>query len=123
MGWDVDVHLHLRHIYDATSRMGWGGVGWDVDVHLHLRHIYDTTSRMGSALGKKENCFTNCWPFNLCLFSSVGDFLVFPPWSITMFHHHLRNIVYFFQPRKSKRIVGHLMGHLFSPNPKGNQQP
>ena len=48
VGWDVDVHLHFRHnIYDATSRMGWGGVGWDVDVHLHFRHIYDATSRMG----------------------------------------------------------------------------
>ena len=55
VGWDVDVHLHLRHIYDTTLRMGWGGLGWDVDVHLHLRHIYDTTSRMGSALGKKDN--------------------------------------------------------------------
>ena len=47
VGWNVDVHLHLRHIYDTTSRMGWGAVGWDVDVHLHVCHIYDTTSRMG----------------------------------------------------------------------------
>ena len=26
LGRDVDVHLHLRHIYDTTSRMGWGGM-------------------------------------------------------------------------------------------------
>ncbi len=26
LGRDVDVHLHLRHIYDTTSRMGWGGL-------------------------------------------------------------------------------------------------
>ena len=27
MGWDVNVHVNLRHEVDATSRMGWG-VGW-----------------------------------------------------------------------------------------------
>ena len=27
MGWDVNVHLHLRHACDATPRMGWGGGG------------------------------------------------------------------------------------------------
>ena len=24
-GWDVNVHLHLRHACDATPGMGWGG--------------------------------------------------------------------------------------------------
>ena len=46
VGWDVDVHLHLRQEVDATSRMGWGGVGWDVDVHLHLRHEVDACLRL-----------------------------------------------------------------------------
>ena len=48
MGWDVNVHVNLRHEVDATSRMGWGvgwgGVGWDVDVHVNLRHEVDATN-------------------------------------------------------------------------------
>ena len=36
MGWDVDVHLHLLHELDATSRMGWGG---DDDIPCTCTHV------------------------------------------------------------------------------------
>ena len=69
-GWDVNVHLHVRHACDGTSglgwgrggtvtftctcvmhvmlRQGWGGVG--VNVHLHLHHACDAVM-LGQAWG------------------------------------------------------------------------
>ena len=37
------MKLMLRHAWGG----GWGGVGWDVNVHVNLRHEVDATSRMG----------------------------------------------------------------------------
>ena len=34
-----------------TRGVGWGGVGWDVNVHVNLRHEVDATSRMGWGVG------------------------------------------------------------------------
>ena len=34
------MKLMLRHAWGG----GWGGVGWDVNVHVNLRHEVDATN-------------------------------------------------------------------------------
>ena len=41
------MKLMLRHAWGG----GWGGVGWDVNIHVNLRHEVDATSRMGWGVG------------------------------------------------------------------------
>ena len=36
------MQLMLRHAWGG----GWGGVGWDVNVHVNLRHEVDATSAL-----------------------------------------------------------------------------
>ena len=46
-------YLFFFFLFSSPGRvfLGWGGVGWDVDIHLHLLHELDATSRMGWGWG------------------------------------------------------------------------
>ena len=76
LGWGGMLTSTCTYVISMILRYGWVGVGWGGMLTSTCTYVISMILRHG-------------W---------VGDFLGIPPWSITMFQHHLGNIVYFFQP-------------------------
>ena len=50
-GWNVNVHLHLRHACDATPGMGWGGGGMLTFTCACVMHVILRQAWGGVAVG------------------------------------------------------------------------